>query len=177
MSYTYIPHNVLGLEPAEGEISWEQFPSANTRNLLGNRWRTTEDLYHLSNPACGDIRTRTQALEFIDFQMTDLPTVISGISVNIYSQRNGRIADETIQLTYQGNAIGKNNFIYMTDIEGHLPIKNENVYGGSSDLWGAVVTPEMLQDPSFGIRVKFQAHPYYPHRNTMYLDSISLIVY
>ena len=177
MAYTYTPHNVLGLQFNEGEIGWINTPYANDKNLLGKRWRSESDISHVSNPACGDIRTRTQALEFVDFQMTNLPDVVSGIELNIVSQRNGRVADEVIQLTYQSDLVGKNNFVYLTDIEGHLTIKNQAVYGGPTDLWGVDITPIMLQDPTFGIRVKFQAHPYYPHRSPMYLDWISLTVF
>jgi hypothetical protein len=73
--------------------------------------------------------------------------------------------------------LGNNNFIYVTDEDGHLKITNDTTYGSPTDSWGTELTPEMLKDPSFGVILKFQAHPYYPHRSTIYLDAVSLTVY
>lgn len=169
MSYTYFPNTVNGLEPAEEEILW--------RTLTDNRVRTETELRHISNPACGDLRNRTQSLAFLDFGMTGLPETISGIELRIEAQRNGRIADDQIQLFYQGDVIGVNNFYYETDIDGRLPIYNNATYGGPLDLWGATITPEMLRDPDFGVLLKFQSHPYYPHSSGMQINLVSLTVY
>jgi hypothetical protein len=65
----------------------------------------------------------------------------------------------------------------MTDEEGRLPLHNDTTYGGPTDTWGATLTPEILQDASFGVILKFQGHPYYPHSSSMFLDSVSLTVY
>lgn len=160
----------------ENEIEWDLTASTTYGKILGSRLSTRGQLFHLSNPACGDLRNSTQALYFLNFQIT-APSIISGIEVNVKSQRNGRAADEQIQLIYQGSVIGKNNFKYITDEDGNLPIKNDTTYGSPTDLWDANLTPVMLQDPSFGVVLKFQAHPYFPHRSGMMLDSVSLIVY
>jgi hypothetical protein len=177
MAQIFYPNQVLGAEFGEYEIGWQSHPSSSLGYLLGSRWRSEKDLTHFANPASGDLRTRTQALYCLDFRITDLPEVISGIELNLKTQRNGRVVDEQIQLVYQGDPLGNNNFIYITDEDGHLKITNDTTYGSATDTWGADLTPEMLQDPSFGVIVKFQAHPYYPHRSTMYLDAVSLTVY
>ena len=169
MSNTYFPNTVNGLQPAEEEITWNTF--------AGGRFRTAKELRHISNPACGDLRNRTQSLVFLNFSMTSLPDTISGIEVRVEAQRNGRIADDQIQLFYQGDVIGVNNFYYETDIDGHLPIYNDSTYGGPTDLWGATITPAMLRDPDFGVLLKFQSHPYYPHSSGMQINLVSLTVY
>lgn len=169
MSNTYFPNTVNGLQPAEEEITW--------RTLSDGRFQTDNVLRHISNPACGDLRNRTQTLAFLNFGMAGLPTTISGIELRVKSQRNGRIADDQIQLFYQGDVIGVNNFYYETDIDGHLPIRNDSTYGGPTDLWGATITPTMLQDPEFGVVLKFQSHPYYPHSSGMQINLVSLTVY
>lgn len=178
MPQTFTPTTVTqeSDNPTE-EIGWTSSFTANQGYLLNSRWRTVADLTHLSNPAMGDMRTRTQKLVCTNFQMSNLPDTISGIQLELKTQRNGRIVDQQIQLTYQGQELGKNNFIYLTDIEGHLPITNDTYYGGPADLWDCELTPNMLLDPSFGVILKFQSHPYYPHRQTMYLDSVKLTVY
>ena len=169
MSNTYFPNTVNGLQPAEEEILWRVFP--------GNRFQTEKELRHISNPACGDLRNRTQSLVFLNFNIFNPPSVISGIELRVVGQRNGRVADDQIQLTYQGEPIGENNFNYYTDIDGHLSLKNDTTYGSPTDLWGAEITPEMLQDPSFGVILKFQSHPYYPHSSGMQINLVSLTVY
>jgi hypothetical protein len=177
MTQIFYPHQVLGAEFGEFEIGWQKSYTSNQGYLLDSRWRTEKDLTHFANPASGDLRTRTQALYCLDFRIANLPEVITGIKLNLKTQRNGRVVDEQIQLVYRGETIGNNNFIYITDEEGHLKITNDTDYGSETDTWGAELTPEMLQDPSFGVILKFQAHPYYPHRSTMYLDAVSLTVY
>ena len=176
MPNTYVPNLVLGAEPAEHEITWVSKVS-NLGDILGQRWQTSSDLEHRSNPASGDLRNQTQSLLFLDFRMTEIPETISGIELRVVGQRNGRITDQVIQLVYQGQPIGENNFNYVTDGSGHLIIRNDTTYGGPTDLWGTEVTAEMLQDPSFGVMLKFQSHPYYPHKCGMFLDSVSLTIY
>ena len=177
MSTTYYPQLVQGLQPTEFEITWRNTPVASSPGIAGSRYQTVKSLSHLSNPACGDIRSSTQALEFINFNITNPPAVISGIVLHVNTQRNGRATDEIIQLTYQGELIGTNHVNYYTDTEGHLTLDNFATYGSSTDNWGVDLTPEMLQDPSFGVRLKFQAHPYYPHSSGMFIDSVALTVY
>lgn len=176
MSYTYIPNRVDKFsEYPEDQVDWITIPTSGL--LVNNRWRTVRSLKHISNPATGDIRDQTYSLICTNFNITELPDIISGLELRIVAQRNGRIADELIHLTYQDQKIGKNNFNYITDSEGHLKITNESVYGGPTDLWDADITHEMLIDPSFGVILKFQSHPYYPHNVGMTLDSVSLTVY
>jgi len=160
----------------EQEIGWTSTPTSSLNYLLNSRWKTVDVLSHLSNPATGDIRNKTWALTCTGFNIP-LLNEINGIQLTVVGQRNGRIVDEIIQLTYQGQAIGNNNFYYITDSEGHLLLTNETTYGGTTDMWGTTLTPEQLTDPTFGVILKFQSHPYYPHRCGMFLDSVSLTVY
>lgn len=178
MPQSFRPHSVEQVSEApEYEISWQSSSSTNPDYLLESRWRTVKDLTHIANPATGDLRNKTHALVCTDFQMSNLPSTISGIELTVNAQRNGRIVDEIIQLTFQGYGAGKNNFVYLTDSEGHLKIVNQTIYGNTTDLWDVEITPEMLQDPTFGVILKFQSHPYYPHRCGMLVESVLLTVY
>lgn len=177
MSTLYFPHSIEQVsESPEYEIPWKSAPALNSPYLIKTRWRTVKELAHISNPATGDLRNNTYSLICTNFQITDLPPIISGIELTINAQRNGRIVDEIIQLTYQGQPIGKNNFVYLTDSDGHLRLVNETKYGGPADLWDTVLTPEMLQDPTFGVILKFQSHPYYPHSSGMLVESVQITV-
>ena len=144
---------------------------------MNARWGTVRPLLHRSNSATGGLRDKTWAITCTNFNMNDLPEVITGLQLDLSGQRNGRIIDETIQLTYQGQPIGNNNFLYVLDSEGHFYLNNQTSYGGPTDLWGVELTPTILQDPSFGIILKFQSHPYYPHSCGMFLDTVSFTVY
>lgn len=175
MSNTYYPTIVtqLGEDP---NIAWVPTISSDGASLVQRRWQTTKPLRHISNPASGDLRDSTYSLVCTGFNIPAL-VEINGIELRVLAQRNGRIADETIQLTYQNSAIGRNNFYYETDEEGRLPLFNDTTYGGSTDLWEAELTSEILQDPSFGVILKFSSHPYYPHSSGMLIDSVSLTIY
>ena len=178
MPQTFIPKTVdqQSINPTQ-EIAWSSTPSTNITYLLESTWRTVSDLTHFANPATGDLRSRTQSLVCTNFNMVNLPELITGIQIHLSAQRGGRITDEVIQLTYQGEVIGQNKVNYITDSEGHLPITNDSIYGGATDLWGVEITPAMLLDPTFGVSLKFQSHPYYPHRCSMMLYAVTLTVY
>ena len=169
MPLTYRPTLVEGLQFGETEIGW--------LGSLDTLFRTDGQLTHLSNPACGDLVTRTQALMFTHFQIIGLPEIISGVELIIKTRRNGRAVDEQIQLVLNGQPIGKNNFNYDPDEDGNLKVLDTTVYGSSTDTWGVELTSEMLQDPSFGVILKFQGHPYFPHRSNMILEHVSLTIY
>lgn len=179
MAYTYRPHHVeLFSEMPDEEITWRTTNSTDPNSLLQKRWSTVRSLKHIANPATGDLRDRTWALICTDLQVTNLPEVITGVQLNLNTNRNGRVFDEIIQLTYQGNLIGINNINYQVDSEGHLsPLQNESVYGGLENLWEADITEDMVRAPSFGVFLKFQSHPFYPHNCGMLVDSVSITFY
>lgn len=175
---TYRPSRVIQFSEAEDqETSWisDKF-APNNLPPVDFKIRTSRDLKHIANPACGDLRDQTWTLKYTGFNIPE-GTVAIGIQLDIIAQRNGRIVDEIIQLTYQDSSIGENNFVYITDEEGHLLIKNESTYGGLGNFWGTEISPELLSDPSFGVILKFQSHPYYPHSSGMIIESVSLTIY
>ena len=178
MSISFRPTAVEQVSEApDQEILWKASSTSNSGFLLDSRWRTVNPLVHIANPATGDLRNQTYSLICTDFQMTGLPETISGIELTLQAQRNGRIVDKVIQLTYQGQSIGSNNFVYLTNSDGHLRITNNTIYGSPTDLWETELTPSMLQDPTFGVILQFQSHPYYPHNCGIAVDSVLLTVY
>lgn len=175
---TYYPSKVEQISDApDVEIAWTATNFTSDR-LPPTQFKiyTSQDLKHISNPACGDLRNQTWTLRYTGFNIPE-ETQVSGIQLNIIANRNGRIVDETVQLTYNNELIGDNNFIYITDEEGHLPVKNETVYGSSQDLWGSNVTSDMISDQTFGVNLKFQSHPYYPHSCGMIIESVTLTIF
>ena len=159
------------------EVSWESVPSPDLTSILGYKWKGIRELSHIANTATGDLRTSTYTLTCTDFKFVGLPPVISGIHLTLSVQRSGRIVDQVIQITHGGVAIGDNRTSHFTDYDGNLIIMNNSVVGGISDMWGAVLTPEVISDPSFGVILQFQSHPSYPHSSAVTLDYVGLTVF
>lgn len=176
MVKTYYPTQVTTTSTSEVEIGWTSDIISRSGMFMNRRWTTLAPLKHRANSATGGLRDTTHAIIFTGFNIDPIDTV-NGIKLEIMAQRNGRVADETIQLYYQGTPIGANNFQYETDADGRLTVVNHSIYGGPDDLWSSEITPSMLQDPSFGVFLRFQSHPYYPHSSTITLDMISLTIY
>jgi len=164
----------VGQEP---NIAWTATDyTSDGLSIIDSKLRTIIDLKHIANPASGPIRDSTYSLVCTGFNIPALVT-INGVELRVIAQRNGRIADEVIQLTHENSAIGINNFSYETDEEGRLPLSNNTVYGSPTDTWGVDITPDMLKDPSFGVILKFASHPYYPHSSGLLISAITLTIY
>ena len=73
--------------------------------------------------------------------------------------------------------MGENKINYQLDDLNHVPVHNSMTYGGPTDLWDNQLTSAMIQDSSFGITLRLQSHLYYPHRETVLIDSVQLMVY
>lgn len=50
-------------------------------------------------------------------------------------------------------------------------------YGSPADLWGANLTPNIVNDSSFGVLTDVQYYSAYAGTETAYVDSVSIIVY
>ena len=79
-------------------------------------------------------------------------------------------ADETIQLCLEDDLIGENRADLNLD-----PIK---VYGGNTDLWSTEnLSMSNIQDPTFGVVVRLQSHPSFPHRDGAYINAVELRIH
>ena len=130
---------------------------------------TTLPLLHISRTPNNDLKMKTWFLKFTGFSFINLPATITGVEAELGMDRGGRITDETIQLTYNNIPIGKNQATFSLDIL--------KLYGSSTDIWDATLTNAILSDPSFGIILRFQSHPSWPHRSTPMVNYIRLRVY
>ena len=135
----------------------------------GRFLETTVPLLHISRTPNNDLKMKTWFLKFSGFSFNNLPTTIAGVEAELGMDRGGRITDETIQLTYNDILIGKNQATFSLDMV--------KMYGSSTDIWDAELTNAILLDPSFGIVLRFQSHPSWPHRSTPMVDYIRLRVY
>jgi len=139
------------------------------KTLDGRSIRTARDLIHIARDPRHDILEKTYYLEATGFVFHTLPEVISGIELKITMNRFGRITDETIQLCLGNDMIGENQATLELD-----PIK---IYGSDSNLWGTELTLSDIQRPDFGIAMRFQSHPRWPHRSSAMIDVVEMRVY
>jgi hypothetical protein len=143
--------------------------------------KTARDLIHIARSPKLDDTDRTWYLEFTAFDFTALPPALSGINIRILANRRGRISDDTVQLVYQGSAMGKNQAQPAQDqtIERATTLLPTTVYGGGLTVWGfdTAVDLDVISDATFGVRVRFQSHPYWPHRDSALLEAVELQIY
>ena len=129
----------------------------------------SKPLMHISRQPRNDITMKTWYVQATNFQFQNLPETISGVAFRFSLIRSGRVFDDTIQLTHNGELIGKNRCVRTVD-----PVQ---VYGGTTDLWAVENIRDIIQDPSFGITVRLKSHPDWPHKTTPILKGLELQIY
>ena len=126
------------------------------RSADSNFTKTTSSLVHIAISKGNAIKNKTWYLYLTGFNFTNIPQTISGLEAELHMNRGGRITDDTIQLRYDNNWIGDN--------KSSLNLDMLKAYGSSEDHWGVNLNSFNLLDPSFGIGIRFQSHPMYPHK-------------
>ena len=170
------PSTIRQYAEAETNIAWHDAHFYELQSAGVGSLETVAPLLHIARSPKTDLIFKTNYLELTGFNFTGIPTTISGISAVISMDRGGRIIDETIQLTYQGELIGTNRPAGIMDpITGASLLAPVTNYGGVNDTWEIKnLTLDMVTDPSFGITLRYQSHPHWPHRTTPALRSIQL---
>jgi len=130
---------------------------------------TETPLFFIANPTVNNIRTKTYYLYLTNFRLIDIPDTISGVELLVAMDRKGRVTDETVQLRYDNEFIGRN----MADFK----LDQTKTYGADNDTWSADLTSEIVSDPSFGIGIRFQSHPSWPHRDSPLINYVKLRVW
>lgn len=126
-------------------------------------------LFHIARQPKNDIKSKSWYIKATNFNFQNLPTVITGVALRITMNRQGRITDDTIQLTHGGELIGDNKCSRSLN-----PV---NVYGGTNDVWEVSNLLDIIQDSTFGIVVRFKSHPDWPHSTTPILRGLELQIY
>lgn len=151
-------------------ISWQEID--NYRSLRfndGKRVKTTRDLLHIARDPRHNTKEKTYFLKLTEFNLNNIPTNPTGIELKINMNRFGRITDDTVQLIYNNEVIGENKADRNLDL-----IK---IYGNDNDLWGINLNNVNLADSSFGVVIRFQSHPDWPHKCTPFIDAVELRIH
>ena len=158
-------------EAENTHISWDNVNSNPVFNSIDRLALITKGtLKHISRSPRTDLVNKTYYIQFNGFNFQNLPDSIAGIQVKLTADRRGRITDETVQLCQNQLLIGENRANH--DLS---PVK---IYGGESDLWGTNnLMISDLQDSTFGLTVRFQSHPSWPHNDGARIDSVEIRIY
>ena len=161
------PLTVTQYAEDDAHIEWEShFDRLNTGY---SGVSTLKPLEHISRQPKNDIKMKTWYLQATNFNFENLPETVSGIAVRLTVNRSGRVFDDTVQLTYNGELIGENKCARTVD-----PVQ---VYGGATDLWTVENINNIIQDSSFGITIRMKSHPDWPHKTTPILKGLELQIY
>lgn len=168
-----LPRTVSQYAEEGGEvahISWLEIDGFSSLKNNDNRSiKTTHDLFHIARDPKHDITQKTYFLKVTNFDFQSLPTTITGIEAKLTMNRYGRITDDTVQLCLNDQLIGTNQANLVLD-----PIKT---YGGDNILWDTNLTIADISQPSFGIVLRFQSHPRWPHRCSPLIDTVELRIH
>lgn len=163
--WTY-PNTVIQYAEANVHIPWMNVSNDfDETNLI----RTERDLVHISNSLMNDFKTKTYYLVLKEFDFVDLPATPTGLELYVNVRRTGRVTDETVQL-YLNQPLGANL--------ANSKIEDLKIYGGETELWGLEgISQETLNNPEFGIVLRYQSHPTIPHRTGVYMTHVQLRVW
>lgn len=168
-----LPNTVTQYSEEGGEdahISWiEKDNFSGLKTVDGKSIQTSTDLLHIARDPKHDIKQKTYFLKITNFNFVNLPSTLSGIELKLTMKRFGRITDDTIQLCMNNELIGINQATANLD-----PIK---IYGGENLLWNSNLTISDISQESFGIILRFQSHPYWPHKCSPMIDSVELRIH
>jgi hypothetical protein len=162
-----IPNTVSQYAEDESHIAWNaNFDFIKTQ--IGGL-SLIKPLEHISRQPRNDIKMKTWYLQATNFNFQNLPDTVSGIEFRFTVGRGGRVFDETIQLTYNGEFIGENKCSLTVD-----PLQ---IYGSPTDTWKVDNISDIIRDPSFGIVIRLRSHPDWPHKTTPILRGMELQIY
>jgi hypothetical protein len=129
----------------------------------------SKPIQHISRQPKNDIKMKTWYIQATNFNFQNLPDTISGIAFRFNVNRGGRVFDDTVQLTHNGELIGENKCSRTVD-----PVQ---IYGSNTDLWTVTNIQDIIQDSSFGIVIRLRSHPDWPHKTTPILRGLELHIY
>lgn len=162
----FYPNTVIQIAEHESHVAWNDennFFAIKHADL--NFITTTKELLHIANSYVNDVKMLTYYLYLTDFRFTDVPAEITTLEAEMKVNRGGRITDNTVQLIYNDVFIGENQADFDLSIVKRF-----------SD-WNTPLTKEMLENPSFGIAIRFQSHPMWPHKESPKLDYVRFRVW
>jgi hypothetical protein len=159
----FFQYSESGAEEVDSAWQESDFNEArlNDKKSLG----IVKPLYHISRSPKTDLVNHTYFLRVSGFNFINLPGTLSGIELKLNTRRAGRIIDHTVQIFSNNDLVGDNLATLTTD--------PEKIYGGSDSMWNSNLTINDINS-EFGFVLRFKAHPKWPHRDSIFIDAISV---
>jgi len=169
-----VPTNVIQYAEPGGElvhIPWDDshgFDVLKSRDVRGVR--SLGQLSHISRSPKHDIVNKTYYIRATGFDFRNLPEILSGIELLLLVTRYGRVTDDTVELVLGGESLGEN--------QASAGISPEKIYGGPENLWNVKnLSVNDLQDPSFGVVIRFSSHPHWPHKDPVIIGGVRMRIH
>jgi hypothetical protein len=168
-----LPTNIIqyaeeGAEDAH--ISWTETDSfSGLKSADGRSIKTSGELVHIAREPRHDITQKTYFLKITGFNFINLPDTVSGIEMKLSMNRFGRITDDTVQLCVNDQLIGEN--------QATLDLNPIKIYGDQTSMWDTNLSISDVQNPSFGVTLRFKSHPRWPHKSSAMIDVVQVRVY
>ena len=129
---------------------------------------TYGSLEHIARSPKHDIRTKTYYLKATGFTFQNLPATISGVELRLSVKRRGRVTDETISLVVNDQ---------ISENRATLDLAPTKTYGGETDKWSVGNLSLADLNSNFGVLLRFQAHPHWPHKDAAFIEAVELRVH
>jgi hypothetical protein len=168
-----LPTNIIqyaeeGAEDAH--ISWTETDSfSGLKSADGRSIKTSGELVHIAREPRHNITQKTYFLKITGFNFINLPDTVSGIEMKLSMNRFGRITDDTVQLCVNDQLIGEN--------QATLDLNPIKIYGDQTSMWDTNLSISDVQNPSFGVTLRFKSHPRWPHKSSAMIDVVQVRVY
>jgi hypothetical protein len=168
-SFWTIPNNFFQYSDSETDIPWNEEKFQEMRNFDKKSLNLNGEIYHIAMSPKNDIKNQTYFLKVTDFKFSNLPTQLTGIELKLTTKKFGRIVDDTIQLCIADKIIGEN--------KATLEVNPVTIYGSFNDLWNTNLSIDDIKNKDFGVVLKFKAHPFWPHKNGMFIDAVEMRIH
>ena len=180
--WTY-PTNSSQIAESDAHVAWDSAGFSYIRFEDASYLRTVKTLQHIPNSFAGDRTMKTWYVLASGFNFRAVPPKITGILVELKTDRGGRITDDTVQLRTVSTWTGYTGAV--GDNKANADLGQKKFYGGTTDLWGwdrigytgsllDTVLRQAILIPNFGIALRFQSHPFWPHNSTPMIDYVKI---
>jgi len=177
------PTNISQITESDAHVAWDSSGFSYIRFDDASYLRTVKTLQHIPNSFSGDRTMKTWYLLASGFNFRAVPPKITGIIVELKTDRGGRITDDTVQLRTVSTWTGYTGAV--GDNKANADLGQKKFYGGTMDLWGwdrigytgslaETIIRQAILTPNFGIALRFQSHPFWPHNSTPMIDYVKI---